>query len=151
MPFYYSSKINSIPDYLKLRFDEKTRAINGFSFAIMTLLVSGINLYAMALVLHTFLGWNWDVSMWTSTATVAAYVTLSRLMSAIFTEIIQFFLIWFRLFLISIMGILEIGNVHEIIAYVNEFGDHVSITKHGTHTNCDSALPLLIARYYPPG
>src|SRR4030042_5818371 len=64
MPFYYSSKIHSIPGYLKLRFDEKTRVLNGISFGIMTLLVSGINLYAMALVLHTFLGWNWNISMW---------------------------------------------------------------------------------------
>jgi SSS family solute:Na+ symporter len=128
MPFYYSSKINSVPGYLKLRFDEKTRVLNGISFAIMTLLVSGINLYAMALVLHTFLGWNWDVSMWASAATVAAYVTLSGLMSAIFTEIIQFFLIWFGLFLVSIMGIVEIGSVHEIIARINEFGGQLSMT-----------------------
>jgi solute:Na+ symporter, SSS family len=128
MPFYYSSKINSIPGYLKLRFDEKTRVINGISFAIMTLLVSGINLYAMALVLHTFLGWNWDVSMWASAITVAAYVTLSGLMSAIFTEIIQFFLIWFGLFLVSILGIIEIGSVQEIIARINEFSPQISFT-----------------------
>jgi len=128
MPFYYSSKINSIPGYLKLRFDEKTRVLNGISFAIMTLLVSGINLYAMALVLHTFLGWNWDVSMWASAITVAAYVTLSGLMSAIFTEIIQFFLIWFGLFLVSILGIIEIGSVHEIIARINEFSPQISFT-----------------------
>ncbi|MEJ5350013.1 MAG: sodium:solute symporter family protein [Melioribacteraceae bacterium] len=115
MPFYYSSKIKSIPGYLKLRFDEKTRVLNGISFAIMTLLVSGINLYAMALVLHTFLGWNWDISMWVSALTVAAYVTLSGLMSAIFTEIIQFFLIWFGLFLVSIMGIIEIGSIDQIL------------------------------------
>jgi solute:Na+ symporter, SSS family len=120
MPFYYSSKINSIPGYLKLRFDEKTRVLNGIAFAIMTLLVSGINLYAMALVLHTFLGWNWDVSMWVSAATVAAYVTLSGLLSAIFTEIIQFFLIWFGLFLVSILGIIEIGGIDEIFKRVPE-------------------------------
>ena len=128
MPFYYSSKINSIPGYLKLRFDEKTRVINGISFAIMTVLVSGINLYAMALVLHTFLGWNWDVSMWISALTVAGYVTLSGLMSAIFTEIIQFFLIWFGLFLVSIMGILEIGSLQEILVRINEFSKGVSFT-----------------------
>jgi SSS family solute:Na+ symporter len=120
MPFYYSSKINSIPGYLKLRFDEKTRVLNGIAFAIMTLLVSGINLYAMALVLHTFLGWNWDVSMLASAATVALYVTLSGLLSAIFTEIIQFFLIWFGLFLVSILGIVEIGGVQEIFKRVPE-------------------------------
>jgi SSS family solute:Na+ symporter len=120
MPFYYSSKIKSVPGYLKLRFDEKTRVLNGIAFGVMTLLVSGINLYAMALVLHTFLGWNWDVSMWTSAVTVAAYVTLSGLLSAIFTEIIQFFLIWFGLFLVSILGIIEIGSIQEIFARIPE-------------------------------
>ncbi|MHB8581088.1 MAG: sodium:solute symporter family protein [Ignavibacteriaceae bacterium] len=128
MPFYYSSKIKSVPGYLKLRFDEKTRVLNGIAFAIMTLLVSGINLYAMALVLHTFIGWNWDISMWISAITVAAYVGLSGLMSAIFTEIIQFFLIWFGLFLVSILGILEIGSVKEIMTRINEFNTQVSFT-----------------------
>ncbi len=128
MPFYYSSKIKSVPGYLKLRFDEKTRVLNGIAFAIMTLLVSGINLYAMALVLHTFIGWNWDISMWISAITVAAYVGLSGLMSAIFTEIIQFFLIWFGLFLVSILGILEIGSVKEIMTRINELNSQVSFT-----------------------
>ena len=128
MPFYYSSKIKSVPGYLKLRFDEKTRVLNGVAFAIMTLLVSGINLYAMALVLHTFLGWNWDVSMWASAITVAVYVTMSGLMSAIFTEIIQFFLIWFGLFLVSAMGILEIGSMKEIVARINQYSSQVSFT-----------------------
>jgi SSS family solute:Na+ symporter len=128
MPFYYSSKINSIPGYLKLRFDEKTRVLNGIAFAIMTLLVSGINLYAMALVLHTFLGWNWDFSMWTSAITVAVYVSLSGLMSAIFTEIIQFFLIWFGLFLVSILGLIELGGINEILVRINTFSSQVSLT-----------------------
>ncbi len=120
MPFYYSSRIHSVPGYLKLRFDEKTRVLNGISFAVMTVLVSGINLYAMALVLHTFLGWNWDISMWISAATVAVYVTMSGLLSAIFTEIVQFFLIWFGLFLVSVLGIIEIGGVNEVFARVPE-------------------------------
>jgi SSS family solute:Na+ symporter len=120
MPFYYSSRIKSIPGYLKLRFDEKTRVLNGFAFAIMTLLVSGINLYAMALVLHTFLGWDWDISMWISAATVAVYVAMSGLMSAIFTEIVQFFLIWFGLFLVTVFGIVEIGSLEEIFSRVPE-------------------------------
>jgi SSS family solute:Na+ symporter len=127
MPFYYSSKIKSIPGYLKLRYDEKTRVLNGVAFAIMTLLVSGINLYAMALVLHTFLGWHWDISMWISAITVAVYVGMSGLMSAIFTEIIQFFMIWFGLFLVSILGFIEIGSWHEIVARINEFSQ-VSFT-----------------------
>jgi len=120
MPFYYSSRIKSIPGYLKLRFDEKTRVLNGFAFGVMTLLVSGINLYAMALVLRTFVGWDWNVSIWISAITVALYVGMSGLMSAIFTEIIQFFLIWFGLFLVSILGIIEIGSVKEILHRVPE-------------------------------
>lgn len=128
MPFYYSSKIKSVPGYLKLRFDEKTRVLNGIAFAIMTLLVSGINLYAMALVLHTFLGWSWDISMWVSAITVALYVGLSGLMSAIFTEIIQFFMIWFGLFLVSFLGIIEIGSVDEIINRINQYSPNVSFT-----------------------
>jgi solute:Na+ symporter, SSS family len=115
MPFYYSSRIHSVPGYLKLRFDERTRVLNGVAFGIMTLLVSGINLYAMALVLRTFLGWDWNVSMWVSAATVAFYVTLSGLMSAIFTEILQFFLIWFGLFLVTILGLVEIGGVDQVL------------------------------------
>ena len=118
MPFYYSSRIHSVPGYLKLRFDEKTRVLNAIAFAVMTLLVSGINLYAMALVLHTFVGWNWNVSMWISAMAVAAYITMSGLLSAIFTEIIQFFLIWFGLFLVAVLGIVEIGGVNEIFARI---------------------------------
>jgi len=118
MPFYYSSKIHSVPGYLKLRFDERTRVLNGIAFGIMTLLVSGINLYAMALVLRTFLGWDWNVSMWVSAATVAFYVTLSGLLSAIFTEIIQFFLIWFGLFLVTILGLVEVGGVGQVLANI---------------------------------
>ena len=120
MPFYYSSRIKSVPGYLKLRFDEKTRVLNGISFGVMTLLVSGINLYAMALVLHTFVGWDWNLSMWASAVTVAVYVTLSGLLSAIFTEIIQFFLIWFGLFLVSVLGIVEIGGLNEVMGRIPE-------------------------------
>lgn len=118
MPFYYSGRIKSVPGYLKLRFDEKTRVLNAISFAVMTLLVAGINLYAMALILHTFLGWHWGISMWASALTIAVYVTMSGLMSAIFTEIVQFFLIWFGLFLVVVLGIVDIGSIHEIFARI---------------------------------
>lgn len=115
MPFYYSSKIHSIPGYLRLRFDEKTRVLNAIAFGVMTLLVSGINLYAMALVLRTFLGWNWDACMWASALTVAMYVAMGGLLSAIFTEIIQFFLIWFGLILVTILGLIEIGGWNALL------------------------------------
>lgn len=76
MPFYYSSRIHSVPGYLKLRFDERNRTLNAISFALMTLLVSGINLYAMALTLHTIIGWEFNFCIWISAMTVAIYVTL---------------------------------------------------------------------------
>ncbi len=114
MPFYYSSKIHSVPGYLKLRFDERTRILNAVSFGVMTLLMSGINLYLMALVLRTILGWDWHLSMWASAAAVGAYITLGGLMSAIFTEIVQFFLIWFGLFLVAILGVVELGGLDQV-------------------------------------
>ncbi|HOX43574.1 MAG TPA: sodium:solute symporter family protein [Myxococcota bacterium] len=116
MPFYYSSKIHSVPGYLKLRFDERTRILNAISFAVMTLLMSGINLYLMALVLRTILGWDWHVSMWASALAVGAYITLGGLMSAIFTEIVQFFLIWFGLFLVAILGVVELGGLDQVFS-----------------------------------
>jgi len=125
MPFYYNSKIHSVPGYLKLRFDERTRILNAISFAIMTVLMSGINLYAMALVLRTFLGWNWDACMWASAVTVACYVTMGGLLSAIFTEIVQFFLIWFGLFLVAILGFVEIGGPGEVMARMPEAMTHL--------------------------
>ena len=125
MPFYYNSRIHSVPGYLKLRFDERTRILNAISFAIMTVLMSGINLYAMALVLRTFLGWNWDACMWASAVTVACYVTMGGLLSAIFTEIVQFFLIWFGLFLVAILGFVEIGGPGEVMARMPETMTHL--------------------------
>jgi SSS family solute:Na+ symporter len=115
MPFYYSSRIHSVPGYLKLRFDEKSRLLNAVSFAVMTLLMSGINLYLMALVFNTILGWDWHVSMWISAAAIGCYITLGGLMSAIFTEIVQFFLIWFGLFLVSVLGIIELGGLGAVL------------------------------------
>jgi SSS family solute:Na+ symporter len=125
MPFYYSSRIHSVPGYLKLRFDERTRLLNAISFAVMTLLMSGINLYLMALVFRSILGWNWNISMLVSAAAIACYITLGGLMSAIFTEIVQFFLIWFGLFLISILGIVELGGVDAVFSGLPDSMSHL--------------------------
>ena len=110
MKFYYKGKIFSVPGYLKFRFDEKTRLLNAVSFAVMTVLMSGVNIYLMALIFKIILGWNWHVSIWVSALTVAVYVALGGLMSAIFTEVVQFFLIWFGLFLVGILGIIDLGG-----------------------------------------
>jgi SSS family solute:Na+ symporter len=120
MPFYYSSKIHSIPGYLLLRFDEKTRLLNAFSFAIMTILMSGINLYLMALVFYVILGWDLNLSIWISAAVIGVYIAFGGLLSAIFTEIIQFFLIWFGLFLVSVLGVIELGGLDNILSSLPE-------------------------------
>jgi solute:Na+ symporter, SSS family len=101
MPFYYGSKARSVPEYLRLRFDEKTRAVNAFSFAIMTVLSSGISMYAMALLIQT-LGllhgivpdaYIFHVSVFVSAIIVLGYIFLGGLTSAIYNEVLQFFLI----------------------------------------------------------
>jgi SSS family solute:Na+ symporter len=101
MPFYYGSKARSVPEYLRLRFDEKTRAVNAFSFAIMTVFSSGISMYAMALLIQTlglFHGiipdaYIFHVSILLSALIVLGYIFLGGLTSAIYNEVLQFFLI----------------------------------------------------------
>ena len=110
MPFYYISKTHSVPGYLQLRFGEGTRAISSISFAFMTVLMSGINMYSMALVLKVVLGWDINVSIWVSSLTVAIYVALGGLRSAIFNEVLQFVLIWAGALLIPILGLIEAGG-----------------------------------------
>src|SRR5690348_381039 len=84
MPFYYISKTHSVPGYLKLRFGESSRALSAVTFAFMTVLMSGINMYSMALVMRVVLGWDINFSIWVSSLTVAVYVALGGLRSAIF-------------------------------------------------------------------
>ena len=95
MPFYYGSRARSVPEYLKLRFDEKTRTLNAATFAVMTILSSGVSMYAMGKLLHLLLGWSFDVSVGVAAAIVLAYVLLGGLTSAIYNEVLQFFLIVF--------------------------------------------------------
>jgi solute:Na+ symporter, SSS family len=101
MPFYYGSKARSVPEYLRMRYDEKTRAVNAFSFAIMTVFSSGISLYAMALLIQTLglldglmpSAWVFHFSIFLSAAIVLGYIFLGGLSSAIYNEVLQFFLI----------------------------------------------------------
>jgi SSS family solute:Na+ symporter len=110
MPFYYLSKTHSVPGYLQLRYGEGARALSSISFAVMTVLMSGINMYAMALVMKVVLGWNIHFSIWVSSLTVAIYVSLGGLYSAIFNEVLQFFLIWLGALIIPILGMMEVGG-----------------------------------------
>src|SRR6202140_3122963 len=110
MPFYYISKTHSVPGYLKLRFGEPARALSAVSFAFMTVLMSGVNMFAMAKVMQIVLGWDINFSIWVSSLTVAIYVALGGLRSAIFNEVLQFILIWAGALLIPILGLVEAGG-----------------------------------------
>jgi len=110
MPFYYGSKARSVPEYLKLRFDEKTRGFNAFSFAIMTVFSSGISMYALALLMETLLGWNFHMSLFISAFIVLAYTYLGGLSSAIYNEVLQFFLIVIGFLPLVVIGMVKVGG-----------------------------------------
>jgi len=110
MPFYYISKTHSVPGYLNLRFGEPSRILSAVCFAFMTVLMSGVNMFAMAKVMQIVLGWDLNFSIWISSLTVAIYVALGGLRSAIFNEVLQFFLIWAGALMIPVLGLYEAGG-----------------------------------------
>jgi SSS family solute:Na+ symporter len=118
MPFYYISKTHSVPGYLQLRYGEGARGLAAVSFGLMTILMSGVNMYAMALVMRTVLGWDINVSIWIGAATVALYVMLGGLRSAIINEVLQFVLIWAGAALIPILGLIEAGGWTQLKANI---------------------------------
>jgi SSS family solute:Na+ symporter len=120
IPFYYISKTHSVPGYLKLRFGEPSRALSAISFGAMTVLMSGINMYSMALVMKVVLGWDIRFSIWASSVTVAVYVGLGGLLSAIFNEVLQFVLIWLGAMLISIIGLIETGGWNGMVVRIHQ-------------------------------
>src|SRR5246127_5597451 len=110
MPFYYVCKTHSVPGYLKLRYGQGASVVAAFSFAFMTVLMSGVNMFAMAEVMKVVLGWNLNFSIIVSSLAVAAYVALGGLRSAIFNEVLQFMLIWGGALLVPILGLIEAGG-----------------------------------------
>jgi len=118
MPFYYVSKAHSVPGYLKLRFGESSRLLSASSFAIMTILMSGINMYSMAVVMKVILGWDISFSILVSTVTVGVYVALGGLLSAIVNEVVQFVLIWAGTIAIPIFGLIETGGWSGMLARI---------------------------------
>ena len=110
MPFYYGSKARSVPEYLKLRFDEKTRGLNAISFAVMTIFSSGVSLYAMGKLFNLLLGWNYNFSMLVASVIVLGYIFLGGLTSAIYNEVLQFFLIVFGFLPLVFLGLRDVGG-----------------------------------------
>jgi len=110
MPFYYGSKARSVPEFLKLRYDEKTRGLNAILFAVMTILASGISMYALAILMEKVLGWDFNISLWISALIVLAYTYLGGLSSAIYNEVLQFFIIVIGLLPLVILSLKDVGG-----------------------------------------
>jgi SSS family solute:Na+ symporter len=128
MPFYYGSRARSVPEYLKLRFDEKTRGFNAISFAAMTVFSSGISLYAVGLLLEALLGWDFTLSIFIAAVIVLIYVFMGGLTSAIYNEVLQFFLIVFGFAPLVILGLIDVGGWSglqtrlAVVAMANAYG-----------------------------
>lgn len=119
MPFYYVSRIHSVPGYLKLRYGEPSRCLAGISFAAMTVFVCGVGMFSMAKVLNLILGWNMNATIIASSFCVAFYVMAGGLMSAVLNEVLQYFLIWLGLLLVPILGLWEIGGWHNLLRTID--------------------------------
>jgi SSS family solute:Na+ symporter len=110
MPFYYGSKARSVPEYLKMRFDERVRALNSIAFAVMTVFASGISMNALAKLLNQLLGWNYHLALWVCSAVVLVYVLKGGLTSAIYTEVLQFFMIVLGFAPVVYLGLKDVGG-----------------------------------------
>src|SRR5256885_6659180 len=140
MPFYHICKTHSVPGYLKLRFGPGAQALSSISFAFMTVLMSGINMYAMAVVMRVVLGWSIHTSILVSSITVAVYVALGGLRSAIFNEVLQFFLIWAGALLIPILGLVEAGGWSGLKAKILQNLTEQHAANPGAYTHAWSTL-----------
>jgi solute:Na+ symporter, SSS family len=112
MPFYYGSKARSVPEYLKMRFDERVRALNSIAFAVMTIFASGISMNALAKLLNQLLGWNYNLALWICSGVVLLYVLKGGLTSAIYTEVLQFFMIVLGFAPVVYLGLKDVGGWH---------------------------------------
>jgi solute:Na+ symporter, SSS family len=110
MPFYYGSRARSVPEYLKLRFDEKTRGLNAISFAAMTIFSSGVSMYAMGKLFNLLLGWDFNFSMIVAAVIVLGYIFFGGLTSAIYNEVLQFFMIVFGFIPLVYLGLRDVGG-----------------------------------------
>jgi len=121
MPFYYGAKVRSVPEYLRLRFGEAAHAFNAATFAVATVLISGVNLFALALILHLLIGWSITLAILVAAAIVLGYITLGGLTSAIYNEVLQFFVIVAALLPLTIVGLHAVGGVHGLENKIRHF------------------------------
>jgi SSS family solute:Na+ symporter len=142
MPFYYISRTHSVPGYLKLRYGPEASGLSAITFAVMTIMMSGVNMYAMAVVMKVVLGWDINFSIWVSSITVGIYVAAGGLFSAIFNEVLQFFLIWFGALLIPILGLIETGGWSGMVARIHQNFPGQDFTHLWAPLNSFSANPM---------
>jgi SSS family solute:Na+ symporter len=121
MPFYYGAKVRSVPEYLRLRFNEATHAFNAATFAVATVLISGVNLFALALIIHLMIGWSVTIAILVAAAIVLVYITLGGLTSAIYNEVLQFFVIVASLLPLTIVALHSVGGVNGLKDKVRNF------------------------------
>jgi SSS family solute:Na+ symporter len=112
MPFYYGSKARSVPEYLNMRFDGRVRCLNSIAFAVMTIFASGISMNALAKLLNQLLGWKYDLALWICSGVVLLYVLKGGLTSAIYTEVLQFFMIVLGFAPVVYLGLKDVGGWH---------------------------------------
>jgi SSS family solute:Na+ symporter len=110
MPFYYGSRVHSVPEYLRRRFNAPTHLFNALTFAVASVLTAGINLYALAIILQKLLGWPIPVAVAVGAGFVLVYITLGGLSGAIYTEVLQFFVIIAGLIPVVIVGLVSVGG-----------------------------------------
>jgi SSS family solute:Na+ symporter len=115
MPFYYGSRVRSVPEYLRLRFNRPTHLLNAITFAVAQVLIAGVNLYALALVMQALLGWPLWLSIVIGAAIVLAYIIAGGLTSAIYNEVLQFFVILAGLIPVAVLGLVKVGGVNGLM------------------------------------
>ncbi|MCW2638939.1 MAG: Na+/galactose cotransporter, partial [Dactylosporangium sp.] len=130
MPFYYGSKVHSVPEYLRRRFNPPAHLLNAISFAVAQVLIAGVNLYALALVMRALVGWPLWLSIIVAAAFVLVYITLGGLSSAIYNEVLQFFVILAGLVPITVLGLMKVGGMSGLFAEVR----HSPLGEAGLHT-----------------
>src|SRR5271169_2433553 len=124
MPFYYGSKARSVPEYLKMRFNKPVMGLNAISFAVMTVFASGISMNALAKLLHLLLGWDYNLSLWICSAVVLVYVLKGGLTSAIYTEVLQFFMIVLGFAPVVYLGLRDVGGWNALKGKLVEVATH---------------------------
>jgi solute:Na+ symporter, SSS family len=110
MPFYYGSKVRSVPEFMLRRFGKGAHLVNAISFAVAQLLIAGINLYLLGSIVHALLGWPLPVALVVAAAIVLSYITLGGLSAAIYNEVLQFFIIVASLLPLTLLGLNRVGG-----------------------------------------